>query len=121
VRQLRKTVAVTFLVLASVLFAEGPALAADSKSGGEVAAKAANAFAIDLYKAIPKPEGNIIFSPYSVSTALAMAYAGARGRTASQMAKTLHLNGEQDHVFTGFRTLAQECSVSRPAHDQRFR
>jgi len=54
------------------------------------AVRDANAFAFDLYQRIRTGDGNIIFSPYSISTALAMTYAGARGETESQMAKTLH-------------------------------
>ncbi len=38
------------------------------------AAGAVNAFAIDLYKQIRKPAENLIFSPYSISMSLAMAY-----------------------------------------------
>ncbi len=49
-----------------------------------------NAFAVALYGQLRKQGGNLFFSPESISTALAMAYAGARGGTASQMAKTLH-------------------------------
>jgi serpin B len=49
-----------------------------------------NAFAITLYGQLRKHSGNLFFSPESISTALAMAYAGARGDTASAMAKTLH-------------------------------
>ena len=56
------------------------------------AAAAVNAFAIDLYKQIRKPGENLIFSPYSISVCLAMAYAGARGKTESQMAKALYFN-----------------------------
>lgn len=93
------------LVLCLALFAPGSAPCADSASEGKAAAAAANAFAIDLYKAIRKPDGNLIFSPYSVSTALAMAYAGARGKTSSQMAKALHLKGEQSKVPEQYRTL----------------
>ncbi len=104
-RKLRTTQTVILLVLISVLLVPGTARPKDPGSKGKDAAKAANAFAIDLYKAVRKPEGNLIFSPYSVSTALAMAYAGARGKTASQMAKSLHLNGEQAKVPQEFRTL----------------
>jgi serpin B len=64
----------------------------------EAAAKAVNAFAVDLYKQLPKPDGNLIFSPYSVSISLGMAYAGARGRTESQMAKALHLSLPQGQM-----------------------
>src|SRR5271169_3568403 len=49
-----------------------------------------NAFAVTLYGQLCKQSGNLFFSPESISTALAMAYAGARGDTASAMAKTLH-------------------------------
>ncbi|WP_089784329.1 serpin family protein [Natronobacterium haloterrestre] len=36
-----------------------------------------------------EPEANLFFSPYSISVALAMTYAGARGETAAEMAETL--------------------------------
>jgi len=49
-----------------------------------------NAFAVALYGQLRNQTGNLFFSPESISTALAMAYAGARGDTASQMATTLH-------------------------------
>ena len=48
-----------------------------------------NDFAIALYGQLRSGNGNLFFSPESVSTALAMTYAGARGDTASEMAKTL--------------------------------
>jgi serpin B len=50
------------------------------------------AFAIDLYHAIAKPGENIFFSPYSISIALAMTFAGAQGETARQMAEVLHFS-----------------------------
>jgi len=56
----------------------------------EVVVEGNNRFALELYAKLWAQEGNLFFSPYSVSTALAMAYAGARGETESQMAKTLH-------------------------------
>jgi serpin B len=49
-----------------------------------------NAFAIDLYNQLRTQSGNLFFSPDSISTAMAMTYAGARGGTATEMAKTLH-------------------------------
>jgi serpin B len=47
-------------------------------------------FAFDLYQALREEDGNLFYSPYSISLALAMTYAGARGETAQQMADTLH-------------------------------
>ena len=49
-----------------------------------------NAFAFDLYRSLQTEDGNLIYSPYSISLALAMTYAGARGETESQMAQVLH-------------------------------
>lgn len=49
-----------------------------------------NEFAVQLYAKLRATEGNLFFSPYSISTALAMTYAGARGETESQMATVLH-------------------------------
>jgi serpin B len=49
-----------------------------------------NAFAAALYGQLRNQGDNLFFSPASISTALAMTYAGARGETASEMASTLH-------------------------------
>ena len=54
-----------------------------------------NAFALDLYAKLREKEGNLVFSPYSISTALAMTYAGARGETANQMHRVLHLPSDR--------------------------
>src|SRR6516165_6933197 len=50
-----------------------------------------NAFAYDLYGKLSRQNGNLFYSPVSLSTALAMTAGGARGETAEQMAKVLHL------------------------------
>jgi len=49
-----------------------------------------NKFALELYAKLCSKEGNLFLSPYSISTALAMAHAGARGQTEAQMARVLH-------------------------------
>ncbi len=64
-----------------------------------------NAFAIDLYRALAKTEGNLFFSPHSISTALAMAYAGARGNTERQMAAALRYGLAQDNLHPAFNAL----------------
>ncbi len=48
-----------------------------------------NKFTFALYDKLREEKGNLFFSPYSISTALAMTYAGARGQTQAQMAKVL--------------------------------
>lgn len=57
--------------------------------GAEMAA-GNNAFALNLYHALRRVEGNLLYSPYSLSLTLSMAYAGAGGKTAEQMADTLN-------------------------------
>ena len=62
-------------------------------------------FALDLYKSFCKQDGNIFFSPYSISTALAMTYGGARGDTAREMADALHFPFSQDSLHPAFSEL----------------
>jgi len=56
----------------------------------EVVVEGNNRFALALYAKLREQRGNLFFSPYSISAALAMTYAGARGETEAQMAKVLH-------------------------------
>ncbi len=62
-------------------------------------------FAFDLYGALRSDPGNVFFSPYSISTALAMTYGGARGETEAEMARTLHLPFEGGRVHAAFAHL----------------
>ena len=64
-----------------------------------------NRFAFDLYAKARDRPGNLVFSPYSISTALAMTSAGAGGRTASEMAETLHLPADGKALDSGFAAL----------------
>ncbi|MBI3831691.1 MAG: sigma-70 family RNA polymerase sigma factor [Planctomycetes bacterium] len=57
-----------------------------------------NAFALDLFAKLKAKEGNLFFSPYSISTALGMTYSGARGNTAAEMAKALRFTLAQERV-----------------------
>jgi len=69
-----------------------------------------SAFAFDLYQALREKDGNLFYSPHSISLALAMTYAGARGETAQQMANTLHFNLSQDNLHPAFNNLDIELS-----------
>jgi len=64
------------------------------------------AFALDLYQQLKGQPGNLFFSPYSISTALAMTCAGARGHTAYEMAKVLHVSLPQERLHPAFGALA---------------
>ncbi|NOZ08906.1 MAG: serpin family protein [FCB group bacterium] len=75
-----------FLLSVSVILADQKELEPKSAVTGNTA------FALDLYSQLRGQNGNIFFSPYSISSALAMTYAGARGLTAAELAKALHFN-----------------------------
>lgn len=64
-----------------------------------------NKFSLELYGKLKDKQGNLFLSPYSISTALAMTCAGARGETEKQMAKTLQfptvISNEQFHKEFG--------------------
>jgi len=62
-------------------------------------------FALDLYRELKDNKGNLFFSPYSISTALAMTYAGARENTAKQMADVLHFPSGQKAIHPAFGQL----------------
>jgi len=47
-------------------------------------------FALDLYRILHQEDGNLFFSPYSISLGLAMVYTGSHGKTEEQMASVLH-------------------------------
>ena len=64
-----------------------------------------SAFAFDLYQALRGEEGNLFYSPYSISVALAMTYAGARSETEQQMADTLKFLLSQEDLHPAFNGL----------------
>jgi serpin B len=69
-----------------------------------------SAFALDLYQALKGEDGNLFYSPYSISAALAMTYAGARGETEQQMADTLNFDLPQNRLHPAFNLLEQELA-----------
>lgn len=81
------------LAIALSLFAIAIGNATSAGAATEVERKTANgvgAFAVDMYLELAKEGGNIVFSPQNISSALAMAYAGASRPAGEEMAKVLH-------------------------------
>ncbi|MFQ5869160.1 MAG: serpin family protein [Candidatus Zixiibacteriota bacterium] len=97
----------TFLLVSMALtqMATGSATA-----DGEMVVQGNNAFALDLYAELKNRDGNLFFSPHSISTALAMTYAGARGSTERQMAQVLHFELGQEGLHPAFRELFMELN-----------
>jgi serpin B len=69
-----------------------------------------NDFAFNLYQELRNNDGNLFYSPYSISLALAMTYAGARGDTETQMADTLSFLLSQDKLHNAFNYLDLELN-----------
>lgn len=66
------------------------------------------AFALDLYRLLSAEKAeNLFYSPYSISVALAMTYAGARGETEQQMANALRFTLPQERLHPAFNALDQ--------------
>jgi serpin B len=106
-----KQISICLLTALSVL-----TLAIKAEAGPEInpnletVAEANTAFALDLYGQLNTQEGNLFFSPFSVSTALAMTYGGARGETQKQMADTLHFDMPADSIHNNFATLLADLN-----------
>jgi serpin B len=87
--------------LKSVVAAERAAL----RSQVEKVVDGSNRFAFDLYQGLRGTEGNLFCSPASISAALAMALNGTGGQTATELAKTLHLQMPEAQVNRQMRAL----------------
>jgi serpin B len=82
-------------------------------------AQGSNAFGFDLYARLRATRGNLVVSPASVSTALTMTWGGARGATAEQMARVMHLEGTPAAVLPASGRLA--AMLQDPARPLVFR
>lgn len=63
------------------------------------------AFALNIYAQLGTNSGNIFFSPYSISTCMAMIYTGARGNTEAQMSRVLGFGTNQQQFASTFGQL----------------
>jgi serpin B len=78
-------------------------------------AKSNNRFAFDLYGRLRTNDGNLFFSPTSISTALAMTYAGAEGGTEKEMATVLRFTLPEAEVHQAFASLM--ATLNAPKKD----
>ena len=75
-------------------------------------------FAFDLYRELSAADGNLFFSPHSISTALAMTYAGAMGGTRDAMADTLRFSLPPDRLHGAFESLGRDLDTRTAGEDE---
>ena len=69
-----------------------------------------NAFALKLFQAIRNQSGNLFYSPYSISLAFAMLYAGTGSDTESQIANVMQFNLPQEDLHATFNSIDAELA-----------
>jgi serpin B len=90
-----------------------------TQQGIQQVVNANNQFAFDLYSEVDKSEtGNIFYSPYSISAALAMTYEGAKGQTANEMKSVFHFP-ENDILRPNFAAIYNDVNKGNNAYELR--
>jgi serpin B len=78
-------------------------------------------FALDLYNQLKMTDANLFFSPFSIFTALAMTWAGARENTAVQMAETLHFTEKPAQFHRAIGDLISQLNAVQKETDVELR
>ena len=90
-----------------------------TKQGIQMVVDANNKFAFDLYSQLNKTEkGNIFYSPYSISAALAMTYEGAKGQTADEIKSVFHFP-EDSILRPNFARIYNEINKNEEDYESR--
>jgi serpin B len=110
------------LCLVFAMSRETPA-AQTGSSGNAADGRGDNQFAMDLYAQLERqqPDKNLFFSPTSISLALAMTAAGARGPTLAEMAKVLHLDQDLAQAHAHYHQLLEQWNAVDPKRAYRLR
>ncbi|MEE4354963.1 MAG: serpin family protein [Desulfococcaceae bacterium] len=74
-------------------------------------------FASEMYSQLKDTRGNIFFSPYSISAALAMTFAGAEENTAKQMAEILHFGEDRKSLHAAFAEIGKRLNAGQDAYE----
>ena len=102
------------IITGTFLFKEGGFLIPESKPKLEDinnVVEANNQFALDFYSQLKDKEGgNVFFSPYSISSALAMTYEGAKGETAQEIRSVFYFPEADDLRRTEYATIFNEIN-----------
>ncbi len=72
-----------------------------------------NTFAFELYNRLGKTKGNLFFSPYSISAAMVLPYAGSAGATRSQIQTVMHYLAQDTNLYNAFSGLNSFLTTSQ--------
>lgn len=99
-------------VSAEVIKSDKPRVSSPAVAAGDLSEAVAgnSAFAFQLYQQLKSKDGNLFYSPHSISFAIAMAYAGAHSQTEQQMAETMRFTLPQDRLHPAFNSLDMQLS-----------
>lgn len=78
-----------------------------------------NRFGLELHNRIVTDGKNCVTSPWSISSALAMTYAGSAGETRAEMARTLHFGDDEPLVHAGIAAIAKDLAEIAQASRER--
>ncbi len=98
-----------YLALLPVLL--GLASPAPAAAAADPVPTSINTFGLDLHRRLAAAGGNLVTSPWSIQSALAMTWGGAAGKTAEEMRAVLHLSGEDVAVHAGFARLTEDLNA----------
>ena len=105
----------TLVVIATSMVADQPV-----NASVDSLVKSNTAFAVELYRELSSSGGNLFFSPYSISSALGMAYAGARQNTATEMKEVLRFELDQTQLHAAFKSLNRELASNARKANQKL-
>ena len=89
-------------------------------ANAQAVVRGSTAFACDLYKRLATGDENLFFSPYSISCVLGLAYAGARGETAKQIASVLRLPPDETNVHRAWAEIQRHVGTIGATKNVRF-
>jgi len=99
-------------IVAALCLPGSNAVAQVSQSDIQSVSDGGNAFAVNLYAQLARESGdNIFFSPYSISSAMGMVYAGARNGTARQIDRVMHFTLPDDRLHPALGALTNQLNA----------
>ena len=116
----QRTLSAIILLAAFAVSATSSTIASTDSDSVDALVEGNRAFAVKMYQELVEGGDNLFFSPYSISSALGMTYAGARENTAKEMAAALDFELTQQELHPAFKKLNQELMTAAGKTDQKL-